>query len=775
MNRANDLLLLLLNLSQMRSRSKIMELFLESLGDLFAPVTFQRVNQKPAGTEVNFPVGTRTSAYGYIVLSAAEPLPADDQNHLHNAIQMLAVVLERLDLEQKLETDKSSVERLAEDRLQELSSAVAQLRQSRNAHINLVEDLTQEIETRRQVEAELRRQQAMLARTEGIAHVGSWEWEVASDRVTWSDEMFRIFQRDPQAGAPGFTAHPQLYHPDDMRRLAQAVAAAVADGTPYELELRALRTDGQTRLCVARGLAERSSDGHVCRLFGSLQDITERQQAAAALRSKTALLEAQVNASPDGILVVDENHKRVLCNQHIAKLFQVPPAILQEEDDAALLNHVVSLTKDPEQFLAKVLHLYDHRDEISRDEIQFQSGMVLDRYSAPVLGEQGHYYGRIWTFRDITESKQADDALKSLATSFAHLAGRSFFEAVSRHIATTIGVDFVFVGEYNQKAGTVGVLGGYAKGAAMGDLNYSLLGTPCAEVIGQRTCFYPRTVQAQFPDDHLLTQMGIESYLGAPLYDKDGKPLGILVALHSQPLTNVQAITQLFNTFLDRVTAEMQRSKAQMALQQSLREKEFLLKEVHHRVKNNLQIVSSLLRLQASQLENPIAKAALHDMQNRVRSMALIHEHLYRSENLAQVDLAAYLRQICQQLFRALASTSGAIRLDLDLAPVQLGIDQAIPCGLLVNELFSNALKHGFPNGRTGEVRVELQPLADGPGWRLRVADTGVGLPAGFDLKHLTSLGLQLISDLSRQIGGRLEIGPGPGAVFEVSFQSIRG
>ena len=282
-------------------------------------------------------------------------------------------------------------------------------------------------------------------------------------------------------------------------------------------------------------------------------------------------------------------------------------------------------------------------------------------------------------------------------------------------------------------------------------------------------------MQAQFPDDHLLTQMGIESYLGAPLYDKDGKPLGILVALHSQPLTNVQAITQLFNTFLDRVTAEMQRSKAQMALQQSLREKEFLLKEVHHRVKNNLQIVSSLLRLQASQLENPIAKAALHDMQNRVRSMALIHEHLYRSENLAQVDLAAYLRQLCQQLFRALASTSGAIRLDLDLAPVQLGIDQAIPCGLLVNELFSNALKHGFPNGRTGEVRVELQPLADGPGWRLRVADTGVGLPAGFDLKHLTSLGLQLISDLSRQSGGRLEIGPGPGAVFEVSFQSIRG
>ena len=150
----------------------------------------------------------------------------------------------------------------------------------------------------------------------------------------------------------------------------------------------------------------------------------------------------------------------------------------------------------------------------------------------------------------------------------------------------------------------------------------------------------------------------------------------------------------------------------------------------------------------------------------------MIHEHLYRSENLAAVELAAYLASLCQQLFRALVATPGSIQLQLDLAPIRLGIDQAIPCGLLVNELVSNALKHAFPQGRTGQVRVELQPVEGEPEGRLRVADNGVGLPTDFDLNQLTSLGLQLVSGLTRQIGGRLEVGTGPGAVFSVIFRS---
>ena len=248
------------------------------------------------------------------------------------------------------------------------------------------------------------------------------------------------------------------------------------------------------------------------------------------------------------------------------------------------------------------------------------------------------------------------------------------------------------------------------------------------------------------------------------LRHKDGSPVEVFSS-HTQVQIQGRA-REMFCLDIDI----SERKRADAALRESLHEKESLLKELHHRVKNNLQIISSLLRLQAGQLDNPGARAALQDMQNRVRSMALIHEHLYRSENLAAVDLAAYLQNLCQQLFRAQVATPGALHLQLALDPVHLEIDQAIPCGLLVNELVSNALKHAFPDGRRGEVRVELRALADGAGWRLRVADDGVGLPADFDLQQLTTLGLKLVVDLTRQLGGRLEIGAGPGAVFEMEY-----
>jgi len=152
-----------------------------------------------------------------------------------------------------------------------------------------------DITERKQAEDLLRREQMMLARTEGIANIGSWEWEIAMDTVTWSDELFRIFQRDPQEGAPSFAEHPAFYHPDDFALLRQAVEAAVADGTPYELELRAIRKDGETRVCMARGVGEMAPDGRAVRLFGSLQDITERKRGEEKLLESFESLKKTLN------------------------------------------------------------------------------------------------------------------------------------------------------------------------------------------------------------------------------------------------------------------------------------------------------------------------------------------------------------------------------------------------------------------------------------------------------------------------------------------------
>ncbi|MCV2368912.1 sensor histidine kinase [Roseateles oligotrophus] len=214
------------------------------------------------------------------------------------------------------------------------------------------------------------------------------------------------------------------------------------------------------------------------------------------------------------------------------------------------------------------------------------------------------------------------------------------------------------------------------------------------------------------------------------------------------------------------------RKRSEQALFQSLKDKEALLKEVHHRVKNNLQVITSLLRLESGRTELADTKRVLDDMQGRIRSMALLHETLYRSGVFAGTDLAAYLSQVATQVFRMLAR--GRLSLKLNLAPLKVGMDLATPCGLLLNELLTNCFKHGFADldgaSAEGEVRVSLQAVAGGPRWRLSVSDTGQGLAADFEARRGQSLGLKLVSDLARQMGGQLEIGAGPAAEFSVAF-----
>lgn len=202
----------------------------------------------------------------------------------------------------------------------------------------------------------------------------------------------------------------------------------------------------------------------------------------------------------------------------------------------------------------------------------------------------------------------------------------------------------------------------------------------------------------------------------------------------------------------------------------SLREKEILLKEIHHRVKNNLQIISSLLNLQSAHIRDPRALEVFKEGQGRVRSMALIHEKLYQSEDLARVDFSEYISNLAAYLFRSYEVNAGAVRLSVEAEDVLLGVDTAIPCGLIINELVSNSLKHAFPGGTGGSINITLRP-AGTERLTLTVADDGVGLPRGFDVRDTPSLGLQLVNTLARQLGGDVLVGDCAGAKFSISFR----
>jgi two-component system, sensor histidine kinase PdtaS len=198
-------------------------------------------------------------------------------------------------------------------------------------------------------------------------------------------------------------------------------------------------------------------------------------------------------------------------------------------------------------------------------------------------------------------------------------------------------------------------------------------------------------------------------------------------------------------------------------LRSSLRERDVLIQEIHHRVKNNLRVISSLINIQTKRLEPGKNRDALEECQTRVQAIALIHEKLYQSRDYSRVPFSDYVR------FHATGISPGGVNLELAIDDVTLGVDTAIPCGLLLNELITNALKHGFKDRRRGKIRVELT-RQDERRLRLAVTDNGVGLPDGFDLATSQSMGLRLIVTLAKQLGAQLEVGSGEGASFSVTF-----
>lgn len=208
-------------------------------------------------------------------------------------------------------------------------------------------------------------------------------------------------------------------------------------------------------------------------------------------------------------------------------------------------------------------------------------------------------------------------------------------------------------------------------------------------------------------------------------------------------------------------------------IKSSLHEKEVLLREIHHRVKNNLQIISSLLNLQSGHIKDKKLLGIFQESRRRVRSMAIVHEKLYQSDNLSRIDFSEYLKSLTRSLFQMFGVNPGMVRLKIDVKDVFFDINTAVPCGLLVSELVSNALKHAFPKGRKGELNIEMSPYEEDR-IKLIVKDTGVGLQKDLDFKNIESFGLQLVDMLTQQLQGEMEVKNEGGTSFIMLFKKLR-
>ncbi len=222
------------------------------------------------------------------------------------------------------------------------------------------------------------------------------------------------------------------------------------------------------------------------------------------------------------------------------------------------------------------------------------------------------------------------------------------------------------------------------------------------------------------------------------------------------------------SVLIARVSVLIQTRSLSLQVNQLMEDKEMLIKEIHHRVKNNLMIIASLLNMQSYYIKDEEAKAYFKESENRAQSMALIHERLYRTGDLQNVELGDYITSLAKDLFGTYVTNPDKVKMEIEVENVKLHIDSMIPLGLIINEVVTNTLKYAFPEDKTGTLIIKF--YKKGNEFFLTVKDDGVGIPKDFDIEKSDSLGMQLITNLTQQLDGELEIIKSPGATFNIKF-----
>lgn len=443
---------------------------------------------------------------------------------------------------------------------------------------------------------ELRRSEEMLRDAQALAHLGSFDYDLQTGALEWSDEMYRIHGRDPKTFKPSYDEVLASVVPADRAHVAQAIETAIRDSTSFCFENRIVRPDGTLRTLQMQGKVIAGDDGRPARIIGCSQDITERKLAETARYRLVDLVESSQDA-------------------------------------------IIGLSVDG----------------------------VVESWNAA--------------------------AQKMLGYKPEEIVGRR--------------ADVLVPAEIHP------------------ELEHNLATARCGEDLQ--------------PYETVLRR-------------RDGSELEASVTL-SAIVDHQKRVIGLSKVLRDI----SEQKRARRLIEQSLREKEVLLREIHHRVKNNLQVISSLLNLQVTSVSSEMARKGLVESQSRIQSMALLHQLLYQSKDLARIELNTYLRGLVDYLVSTYGEDSDRITASVVAPEVRLDLDRSIPCGLIVNELVTNCFRHAFPGGRRGHIWVELSEL-DGDQLALEVRDDGVGMPLGVDAENAPTFGLRIARLLAHQLDGTIEI-----------------
>ncbi|MBI4831766.1 MAG: PAS domain-containing protein [Candidatus Lindowbacteria bacterium] len=490
----------------------------------------------------------------------------------------------------------------------------------------------------------------------------------------------------------------------------------------------------------------------------TISDITDRKETEAALREAKEIAErraAEINtvfdSMKDPVLVYDADGKLLQTNAALKKFYGLDPDGMGWDKQAEAFRKFSArhpdgrLMRQDERPVARALRGETVRNELLIVADETGRETVFAVTSSPII-VGGKIKGAVSLNHDITERKRAEEAILRAKEEW-----ELTFDTVPDLMAI-LDTQHRIVRVNKSMADRLGVTPEQCIGLCCHEAVHGLSHPPefCPHSL---TC---RDVKEHLAEVHEPRLGGDFMVSTTPLLDGHGKLIGTI---------------HVARDITERKQAEDQPKR-------SLAEKEALLKEVHHRVKNNLQIIASMLNLQLPYVKDEKAIALFKESQNRVFSMALIHEKLYQSESLTKINLPDYIQKIMANIFLSYGISQRVIKPKINIEDVSLDINMVIPCALIINELVSNSLKYAFPNSSAraeikGEVCVGLRRDVDNK-FILTVSDNGVGLPDGFEIQNSESLGLQLVRVLAKQLNGSIQLGAKGGTEFMITFEPAR-
>ena len=616
-----------------------------------------------------------------------------------------------------------------------------------------------------------------LSRAEELSGFGSWEFDLAKKTVLASVGAQKIYG----LGNREWTIEEvqKIPQPEYRSRLDAALVSLVKQGLPYDVEFKICRPSDQKILTIHSTAVY---DPHRNLVLGTIQDVTEQREVENSLLRNQALLNEMGRIGKIGGWRYDVIANTLQWTNEVYQIHEIDSPITPSLDIA----YSCFPPQSQPLIRAAIEHLMETGEgfDLVLEFVTQKGNKRWIRTAGKPVYSKGKIVARSGILQDVTERKNVEEALRrntAIQTILREIAeaaaGAStmdeLYATVYRLVGRVLPAKLFHINLLDEKAGEIVVP------FRADDVNFIPDRRPIAKGLTEYTMRLGRAVYIPPAELERLRRIGeytlanlqnvqVRHYLGAPLVDSKGKPFGVIsLILMGENQTILPEDVEVFSIIAAQVSMAIERKRVEEEIKALLADKELLLREVHHRIKNNMNLVGSMLSLQANLLKDSAAVAALKDAKSRLISMGLLYDKLYRTDNLREMSLQEYLPALAKDIIRMFPNNQ-SIKIEENIESFTLSIKELSTLGIIANEILTNAMKYAFVGKAEGRIRL----LASRQNNRVRlvIEDDGAGLPEAVDFENSSGFGLMLVGVLAKQLGGTVMFERGNGTKFILEF-----